>query len=96
MERRTFKRLPAEAEVTIRPIKGGNVRQATSKNISGGGILFSAAVRYEPGQFLEIEVETSTHRAFTQVFPPLKVRVQVVRVRSDKAPFEIAARFIKN
>jgi PilZ domain. len=95
MERRSFKRLPAEAEVTIRPIVGGSVRQATSKNISGGGILFTAAVRYEPGQFLEIEVETSTHRAFTHVFPPLKARVQVVRVVSDKAPFEIAARFIK-
>jgi hypothetical protein len=95
MERRSFKRLPAEAEVAIRPIAGGSMRQATSKNISGGGILFTAAVRYEPGQFLEIEVETSTHRAFTHVFPPLKARVQVVRVTGDKAPFEIAARFVK-
>jgi hypothetical protein len=96
MERRNFKRLPAEAEVTVRPISGGTVRQAVSKNISGGGILFTSQLRYEPGQILEIEVETTTHRTFTHVFQPLKARVQVVRISGEKAPFEIAAQFVKN
>lgn len=96
MERREFRRLPAEATVILRPISGGSIRQGKGKNISGGGILITSPLSYEPDQLLQIEVETTTHRAFTHVFPPMQACVRVLRVTGEKAPFEIAAEFVKD
>ena len=93
-ERRAFKRLPADTEVIIRPVKGVSPGIGRSKNLSGGGILLSAERYYEPGTVLEIEVLTKTHRRFARQFPPLCARVRVVRVEGDQPPFDIAAEFI--
>jgi hypothetical protein len=95
MERRAFRRLPAEAEVTIQVAPARGSSRAAGKNISGNGILFEAQVRYEPGQTLDIEVLTPTHRAFTHVFRPLRARVRVVRATGERAPYRIAAVFLK-
>jgi hypothetical protein len=98
MERRHFKRLPAESQVTIRavPAKGAGKGsgKGTGKNISGSGILISSDTSYEPGRELEIEVLTATHRSFSHVFAPLQARVRVVRVVGERPPYDIAAEFI--
>lgn len=92
MERRQFRRLPAEAEVRVLSDKSGRAR---GKNISGNGILFESEVCYEPGTLLEIEVMTATHKAFSRVFPPMSARVRVVRASGKAPPFEIAAAFVE-
>jgi hypothetical protein len=95
VERREFKRLPAEVQVNIRSVEEEGLRQGTGKNISGGGILLSSDNRFETGQVLDIEVITPTHRAFTRVFKPMLARVRVVRVEGQKPPFDIAAEFLE-
>lgn len=92
MERRKFRRLPAEAEVRVLSRDGTRAR---GKNLSGSGILFESEEFFEPGQVLEIEVMTATHRAFSRVFPPLRARVRVVRANGARPPFEIAAAFLE-
>ena len=96
MEKREFKRLPAETEVNIREvsIQAQTLSQATCKNISGGGILLSSSQRYEPGVILDIEVMTPTHRSFRRIFRPLLARIRVVRTEGEAPPFDIAAEFI--
>jgi len=95
VERREFKRLPAEVQIDIRSVDRGELKQGTGKNISGGGILLSSNTRYETGQVLDVEVITATHRAFTRVFKPMLARVRVVRVEGQDPPFDIAAEFIE-
>lgn len=92
MERREFRRLPAEAEVRVLTAQKSRAR---GKNLSGNGILFESETYFEPGQILDIEVLTATHREFSRVFPPLSARVRVVRASGSKPPFEIAATFIE-
>jgi len=94
VERREFKRLPAETEVQIRVVPEGGLKHGTGKNISGGGILLTSPQRFDPGTILDIEVLTRTHQKFSRVFRPLVARVSVVRVEGDEAPYEIAAEFI--
>jgi hypothetical protein len=95
VERREFKRLPAEVQVNIRSVEKGGLQQGTGKNISGGGILLASETRFETGQVLDIEVITPAHRAFTRVFKPMLARVRVVRVEGQDPPFDIAAEFIE-
>jgi hypothetical protein len=95
VERREFKRLPAEVQINIRSVDRGELKQSTGKNISGGGILLSANTRYETGQLLDIEVITATHRTFTRIFRPMLARVRVVRVEGQNPPFDIAAEFLE-
>jgi hypothetical protein len=95
VERREFKRLPAEVQVNIHSVGQGELKQGTGKNISGGGILLSANTRYQTGQVLDIEVITPTHRAFTRVFKPMLARVRVVRVEGQDPPFDVAAEFLE-
>ncbi len=92
MERRRFRRLPAEAEVRVLSENSGRAR---GKNLSGNGILFESEVSYEPGVVLEIEVLTATHKAFSRVFPALCAKVRVVRATGKAPPFEIAAAFVE-
>ena len=80
VEKREFKRLPAEVQVN---------------NISGGGILLSSNTRYQTGQVLDVEIITATHRAFTRAFKPMLARVRVVRVEGEEPPFDIAAEFLE-
>jgi hypothetical protein len=95
VERREFKRLPAEVQVNIRSVDRGDLKQGTGKNISGGGILLSSNTRYETGQVLDVEIITATHRAFTRVFKPMQARIRVVRVEGQEPPFDIAAEFLE-
>jgi hypothetical protein len=95
VERREFKRLPAEVQVNIRGVDQGNLKQGTGKNISGGGILLSSDTRFEAGQVLDLEIITATHRAFTRAFKPMMARVRVVRVEGEDPPFDVAAEFLE-
>lgn len=95
VERREFKRLPAEVQVNIRGVDQGELKQGTGKNISGGGILLSSETRFETGQVLDLEIITATHRAFTRVFKPMLARVRVVRVEGENPPFDVAAEFLE-
>ncbi len=95
VERRDFKRLPANTEVNIREVPTGGMRQGSGKNISGGGILLTASHRFEPGTELDIEVSTRTHQRFNRIFQPLCARVKVIRVEGDAPPYDIAAEFIE-
>ena len=95
VERREFKRLPAEVQVNLRSVDKGELKQGTGKNISGGGILLASNTRFETGQVLDIEVITPTHRAFTRIFKPMQARVRVVRVEGQDPPFDIAAEFLQ-
>ncbi len=95
VERRDFKRLPAETEINIRQVPEGSQKRGAGKNISGGGILLSASERFEPGMLLDIEVLTRTHQKFSRVFRPMTARVRVVRVEGDKPPYDVAAEFIE-
>ena len=95
VERREFKRLPAEVQINIRTVDRGELRQGSGKNISGGGILLSSNTRYETGQVLDVEIITATHRAFSRAFKPMLARVRVVRVEGQDPPFDIAAEFLE-
>ncbi len=95
VERREFKRLPAEVQVNIRGVNQADLKQGTGKNISGGGILLSSNTCFEIGQVLDIEVITTTHRAFTRAFKPMLARVRVVRVEGRDPPFDVAAEFLE-
>lgn len=97
MERREFKRLPAETEVRIRPVPAGErqVHTASGKNISGGGILLSSDRMFEEGTLLDIEVLTTTHRSFTRAFRPLRARVRVLRAEGEAPPYDLAAVFVE-
>ena len=95
VERRDFKRLPAETEVQIRSVPEGGIKQGKGKNISGGGILLSSEHRFEPGTVLDIEVLTRTHQKFARMFRPLIARVRVVRVDGDQPPYDVAAEFME-
>lgn len=97
VERREFKRLPAETEVHIHPVPAEDrrVHTASGKNISGGGILLSSDRRFDQGTLLDIEVLTTTHRSFTHAFRPLRARVRVLRVEGDEPPYGLAAEFIE-
>ena len=95
VERREFKRLPAEVQVNIRGVDKGELKQGTGKNISGGGILLSSETRFETGQVLDLEIITATHRAFTRAFKPMMARVRVVRIDGDDPPYDIAAEFLE-
>jgi len=97
LERREFKRLPAETEVQIRTVPDDQEKahRGNGKNISGGGILLSSDSRFEPGTLLDIQVVTTTHRSFTHAFRPLQARVRVVRIEGDAPPYDIAAEFVE-
>ena len=95
VERREFKRLPAEVQVNIRGVDKEDLKPGTGKNISGGGILLSSNTRYEAGQVLDVEIITATHRSFTRAFKPMLARVRVVRVEGEDPPFDIAAEFLE-
>jgi hypothetical protein len=95
VERREFKRLPAEVQVNIRSVDQGELKRGTGKNISGGGILLSSNTRFETGQVLDLEIITATHRAFTRVFKPMLARVRVVRIEGEDPPFAVAAEFLE-
>jgi c-di-GMP-binding flagellar brake protein YcgR len=94
VERRRFKRLPAGAEVTIRPARARRSARATSKNLSGGGILFASSEPLEVGAVVDIVVEPGQHPGFARSFQPLKARIRVVRVKGTSAPYEVAGEFL--
>lgn len=95
VERRIFRRLPAETVVNIRRVPAGEQKTGTGKNISGGGILLSVDEHFEPGTLLDIEVLTRTHQKFSRAFKPMTARVRVVRVEGDQPPYDVAAEFIE-
>lgn len=90
-ERRAFKRLPAEAEVTVRPLDDGESAQGHGKDLSGGGILFMTAQRLAVDSLAEIEVR---HPGRLASMPPLRALIRVVRVSGELPPFEIAGEFV--
>ena len=95
VERRDFKRLPAETEINIRQVDKEGLKIGSGKDISGGGIMLESQHSFEPGTLLDIEVFTRTHKSFQRVFKPLAARVRVVRVDGDKPPYSIAAEFVE-
>ncbi|MBW1810231.1 MAG: PilZ domain-containing protein [Deltaproteobacteria bacterium] len=95
VERRDFKRLPAETEINIRQVDKEGMKIGTGKDISGGGIMIESPHQFEPGTLLDIEVFTRTHKSFQRVFKPLSARVRVVRVEGDNPPYSIAAEFVE-
>jgi hypothetical protein len=95
VERRRFKRLPAGAEVTIRPVRTRRPGRAQSKNLSGGGILFSSDEPPLLGAVLDIVVEPGDHPGFAGSFEPLRARIRVVRVKGKEPPYEVAGEFIQ-
>ena len=94
VERRRFKRLPAGAEVTIRPARARRSARATSTNLSGGGILFSSDQPLEVGAVVDIVVEPGNHPGFARSFEPLQARIRIVRVKGKEAPYEVAGEFV--
>ena len=97
MERRQFKRLPAEAEVQIQTVdaKEQEQEQAMSSDLSGGGILLTTQQAYAPGSLLDLQVRSAIHQNFSHAFKPLHARVRVLRCDGDEPPYQIAAEFIE-
>ncbi len=91
-ERRSFKRLPAEVEVKIRPVDGGRSTTAHGKNLSGGGIQLMTNEAISKDTILEIEI---VHPAPMDGIEPLRAMVKVVRVEGELPPYEVAAEFIE-
>jgi len=94
-EKRDFARIPAEAVVNISPVPEGELGKAVSKDLSGGGILFSSETRYEPGTLLDIEVISPSYENIDHVFEPLRKRIRVLRVDKDRPPYDIAGEFVQ-
>jgi hypothetical protein len=95
LEKRDFKRLPAQTEVKIKTIPDGQSKQGQGKDISGGGILLSSDELFEIGTLLELEIMTTTHKTFSRAIPPMRAKVRVVRVEGTKPPYDIAAKFVE-
>jgi hypothetical protein len=93
-ERRKFRRIPADFEVSFRTLE--NAKPARARDISDGGILFSAPERIQPGTVLEVELRTRAHSMFPSVFKPMVARVRVVRVSKEEPPYEIGAEFVES
>ncbi len=91
-ERRSFKRLPAEAEVKVHRRDGDTVEKAAGKDLSGGGIQFSFAERLEVGSLVDIEV---IQPGESRRLSPLKALIRVVRVEGEQPPFQVAGEFIE-
>lgn len=91
-ERRSFKRLPAEVEIKIRPVDGGKSTTAHGKNLSGGGIQLMTNELLTIDSIVEIEI---THPAPMPGIEPLRAMVKVVRVEGELPPYEVAAEFIE-
>jgi len=95
IEKRLYKRLPADLQVLVKSIDSGGVEEGQTRNISGGGILFTSEIHYDVGTTLMLQVLTPTHSMFRNVFPPLMAQAQVVKTYNDTPPYEIAARFLE-
>ncbi len=92
-ERRKFRRIPADFEVSFRALE--NATPARARDISDGGILFMAPEPIQPGTLLEVELRTRAHSMFPSVFKPMVARVRVVRVSKQEPPYEIGAEFVE-
>lgn len=90
--RRAYKRLPAEAEVLVRPLDSNETTKAAGKDLSGGGIQFLCNEELKVGSLADIEVR---HPGKVKDLPPLRALIQVVRVQGDLPPYEIAAAFVE-
>ncbi len=91
-ERRSFKRLPAEVEVIIRPVDGGKSTKAHGKNLSGGGIQIMTNEVLTKDTILEIEI---IHPVPMPGVEPLRAMVKVVRSEGELPPYIVAAEFIE-
>jgi hypothetical protein len=75
-EKRNFIRVPVECEVALAFVVNGKRFRGTGKDLSGGGILFHTEELLEPGDRLELHIETSQAQ-----FAVLDATIEVVRVR---------------
>ncbi len=90
-ERRAFKRLPAEAEITLRPLDQSGTTKAHGRDLSGGGILFMSNESLAEGSLVDIEV---LHPGELQL-PPLRAVIRIVRVDGELPPYEVAGEFVE-
>jgi len=87
-EQRNFIRMDIQCEMTYRYPDSPQIYVAVCKNLSGSGVLFTAAQAIEVGAALEIKLAPTN--ALT---PPMKALVEVLRCRpaTDGDGFDIAA-----
>lgn len=90
-ERRAFKRLPAEAEITLRPLDQANTCKAHGRDLSGGGILFMSNEPLAAGSLVDIEVIHPGELAL----PPLRAVIRIVRIDGELPPYEVAGEFVE-
>ena len=90
-ERRAFKRMPAEAEIHIRPLDQSETSKAKGRDLSGGGILFLSNEALKEGSLVDIEV---VHPGGVDL-PPLRAVIKIVRIDGDLPPYEVAGEFVE-
>lgn len=84
-DRRAFRRLPVNCSVVLREPGGPELGRGNGKNLSGGGILFTATQVVRVGTELEVSLMPSLER-----MTPMTALIKVVRVESESRDFAIA------
>lgn len=84
-ERRAFKRLPVNCSVVVREPGGLELGRGNSKNLSGGGILFTVEQSVHVGTELEVSLVPGLDR-----MPPMTALIKVVRVERESDDYAIA------
>lgn len=83
-EKRNFIRMEADCRVAYRPAGGDTFSEGRCVNISGSGVLFSAAEPFEVGQALEIMVTPEN-----KITPPLRAYIEVLRCEPSERGYDI-------
>lgn len=91
-DRRSYKRLPAEAVVRVRMLDDQTTTKAAGKNLSGGGIQFFSNEPMPVGGLAQIEV---LHPGSASKLPPLRAVIRIVRVEGELPPYEVAGEFVE-
>lgn len=84
-ERRAYKRLPVDCDVVVREPGGPEVGRGNGKNLSGGGILFTAERILKVGTELEISLLPSVRS-----IAPMTALIKIVRVEREARDYAIA------
>ncbi len=88
-DRRIFKRVPGEFQVSVNKKRGKNQELGYTKNISGGGLCLSLFRKVRKGLMLELEL---LRRGYTGSFPCKGEVVWVARNGGDNR-FDVGVRF---
>ena len=89
-EQRRFRRIPAEAEITIWRADGGELA-ARMRDLSGNGLSFTCATPLDDGERIHLII---AGRLAT--LEPAEIDAEVVRVEAQEGHWLVAARVVSD